>query len=123
MFQGPPGTGKTTVAASIGFGFVHQARYLSPNARVLACAFSNVGADQLALALIKLGLKVVRVGKASSVCDELREYTLDAAIEANPDARKAQKIAEKATAQLGNGKLMGASRNEATTAVKASILV
>ncbi len=65
-----PGTGKTTVAASIAFGFVHQCR-TSPNlpkhSKVLVTAFSNVGADNLAEQLIRLGLKVVRVGKASAV--------------------------------------------------------
>lgn len=58
MIQGPPGTGKTTVASAIGVGFVHQSRQISPHAKVLATAFSNVGADNLAESLLKMGLKV-----------------------------------------------------------------
>jgi len=90
---------------------------------VLACAFSNVGADQLALSLIKVGLKVVRVGKPSSVTQDLWKYTLDAAVNADPDAQRALEAASKATAKLGNGKLRGSEKNAATDAVKASILV
>jgi hypothetical protein len=100
MIQGPPGTGKTTVANAIGFGFTHQCRSISPNAKVLACAFSNVGADNLAEGMIKLGLKVVRVGKASGVSENLWEHTLDAAIDKDPEAQKALQNALRATAQL-----------------------
>lgn len=135
MIQGPPGTGKTTVAAAIGFGFCHQSRTISPNAKVLACAFSNVGADNLAEALQRLGLKVVRVGKASAVSQALWPVTLDAAIDADPAALKAIQNAARATAQLAkstrNGKRgpnTGALsertlREAATAAVKASIQV
>ena len=100
MIQGPPGTGKTTVASAIGFGFTHQCRSISPNAKVLTCAFSNVGADNLAEGLVKLGLKVVRIGKASGVSGELWKYTLDAAIDSDPEAQKALQHAAQATAQL-----------------------
>lgn len=100
MIQGPPGSGKTSTAGAIGFGFTHQCRSISPNAKVLACAFSNVGADNLAESFLKLGLKVVRVGKASAVSEDLWDYTLDAAIDADPDAQKALKNAARATAQL-----------------------
>ncbi len=100
MIQGPPGSGKTSTAGAIGFGFTHQCRSISPNAKVLACAFSNVGADNLAEGFLKLGLKVVRVGKASAVSEPLWGITLDAAIEADPEAQKALKNAARATAQL-----------------------
>jgi regulator of nonsense transcripts 1 len=132
MIQGPPGTGKTTVAASIAFGFVHQCRNMPGYEKVLACAFSNVGADNLAEKMIKLGLKVIRVGKASGVSSSLWDYTLDAAIDKDPDAQKAIKAAAKATAnlrllELSSGKVDAAlekSRREAATqAVKASIEV
>eukprot|EP00814_Leptocylindrus_danicus_P000674 CAMPEP_0116048430 /NCGR_PEP_ID=MMETSP0321-20121206/29548_1 /TAXON_ID=163516 /ORGANISM="Leptocylindrus danicus var. danicus, Strain B650" /LENGTH=938 /DNA_ID=CAMNT_0003530631 /DNA_START=274 /DNA_END=3087 /DNA_ORIENTATION=- len=123
MIQGPPGTGKTTVAAAIGFGFVHQSRQLSPHAKVLACAFSNVGADQLALSLIKVGLKVVRVGRPSSIAPELWDSTLDAAIEKDPDAQRALSAAAEATALLrkNGSNSNGRYRELATAAVKASI--
>lgn len=127
LIQGPPGTGKTTVAAAIGFGFVHQCRSLSAHTKVLACAFSNVGADNLAEALIRLGLNVVRVGKPSAVSESLWEHTLDAAIQRDPFAKKALDEAWKVSARLkASAKHRKSStdrvlRDLTTTAVKASI--
>ena len=133
--------GKTTVAASIAFGFVHQCRSISKHNKVLATAFSNVGADNLAEQLIRVGLKVVRVGKASAVSSHLWDYTLDAAIAKDPDAQKALIEASKATANIRALKVnqngakgssarkkvdVSSARNRrelATTAVKASIEV
>jgi hypothetical protein len=138
LIQGPPGSGKTTVASAIGFGFTHQARSVSPHAKVLSCAFSNVGADNLAEGFLKLGLKVIRVGKASAVSEHLWDYTLDAAIDRDPDAQKALQNAARATSQLskiqarkGKGKRGGESnalsertaREIATAAVQLSIQV
>lgn len=102
MIQGPPGTGKTSTASAIAFGFVHQCQSISPNAKVLASAFSNIGADNLAEKCLSLGLKVVRVGKASAVSNPqlLWPHTLDAAIEQDPQARKAMQNAARATAEL-----------------------
>jgi hypothetical protein len=100
MIQGPPGSGKTSTAGAIGFGFTHQCRSISPNAKVLACAYSNVGADNLAEAFLSLGLNVIRVGKASAVSQQLWGITLEAAIDADPEAQKALKNAARATAQL-----------------------
>ena len=141
LFFIPSGTGKTLTAASIAFGFVHQCRNVSPHTKVLACAFSNIGADNLAEYLIRIGLKVVRVGKASGVSESLWDYTLDAAIDRDPAARKAQEDATKATSNLrkftsskpsfkrgssGQTKrsdvaIARAKREAATTAVKAAI--
>eukprot|EP00536_Pseudo-nitzschia_multiseries_P003962 jgi/Psemu1/186948/e_gw1.63.37.1 len=139
LIQGPPGTGKTTTAGVIGFGFTHQCRALSPNAKVLASAFSNAGADNLAEGFLRLGLKVVRIGKASAISESLWRFTLDAAIDADPEARKATKLAASATAQLmkirkdkknkkgsnSNGAAAGmserAAQEIATAAVKRSI--
>jgi len=133
MIQGPPGSGKTTVAAAIAFGFVHQCRSISPHTKVLTCAFSNVGADNLAEAILKLGLNVVRVGKPSAVSESLWDHTLDAAIYSDPDAQRALDNAARATAQLSKinrrkGKPSSSSsdqmiRDAATAAVKASIEV
>ena len=134
MIQGPPGTGKTATAAAIAFGFVHQCRSLSSQTKVLACAFSNVGADNLAEAMIKLGLKVVRVGKPSAVTESLWNYTMDAAIDQDPTAQAALMNAARATAQLAKISRRGSSksstslsdrtiREAATLAVKASIEV
>jgi len=127
LIQGPPGTGKTTVAAAIGFGFVHQCRNSkNSNSKVLACAFSNVGADNLAESLLKLGLKVIRVGKASATSEHLWEHTLDAAVANDPEAQKAQVEASLATVNLkpkrrSDTHLDRINREVATLAVKASI--
>lgn len=137
MIQGPPGSGKTTVASAVGFGFVFQCRSISPHAKVLACAYSNVGADNLAESLQALGLKIVRVGKPSAIAESLWDCTLDAAIDRDPDAQKALKNAVRATTQLqkmtrnmGQGRTGNSGANTernmrdiATAAVKASIEV
>ena len=109
------------------------------HSKVLATAFSNVGADNLAEQLLRLGLKVVRVGKASAVSPSLWDHTLDAAIERDPDAKKAMEEATRATSNLRGAAVKsgkkGGSRSKldiasernkrelATTAVKASIEV
>jgi hypothetical protein len=133
MIQGPPGTGKTTTAGSIAFGFVHQCRNISPYCKVLATAFSNVGADNLAEKFLSLGLKVVRVGKPSGISESLWAHTLDAAIQKDPFAQKALEEAAKASAKArksadedkrkNKGSLSAerAKRDLATDAVKASI--
>ena len=100
VIQGPPGTGKTSTASVIGFGFTHQCRSISRNAKVLATAFSNVGADNLASGFMNLGLKIVRIGKASAVSEGLWDHTLDAAIARDPDAQSALENAARATAEL-----------------------
>ena len=126
---------QTTVASAIAFGFVHQCRTIAPrNTKVLACAFSNVGADNLAESMLRLGLKVVRVGKASAVSQQLWNHTLDAAIDADPTAQRALQQAAAATAQLNRVKQKSnqqknqdsvlsdqSKRALATAAVKASI--
>lgn len=96
---------------------------------MLACAFSNVGADNLAQAIQNTGLKVLRIGKASATAEALWNCTLDAAIERDPDAKKALQEAARATAQLAKpsgrsakntpGMMNGDSiRDAATRAVK-----
>lgn len=101
---------------------------------MLATAFSNVGADNLAEKFLSLGLKVVRVGKPSGVSESLWAHTLDAAIQRDPFAQKALDEASRITAKVksssdveGKRKNKGslsaerAKRDEATAAVKASI--
>jgi hypothetical protein len=109
---------------------VQQCHSLSAHTKVLACAFSNVGADNLAEAMIKLGMRVVRVGKASAVAESLWPFTLDAAIDRDPDAQKALRCAARATSQLAKLSRKSSSaqtvsdrtiRESATAAVKASI--
>lgn len=128
LIQGPPGTGKTACAGAIAFGFAHQCRSLSSNTKVLACAFSNVGADNLAEELVNLGLKVVRIGKPSGVSESLWNITLDAAIDRDPIARTALQDAAIATSNLAKGRrakedreVAASRRDAATRSVKASI--
>jgi hypothetical protein len=97
---------------------VHQCRNISPNTKVLACAFSNVGSDNLAEQIVRLGLKVVRIGKASAITDSLWDYTLDAAIDRDPAAKKALRDAAWATSQLTTSK----SRHKGDSRSKSSIL-
>jgi len=128
LIQGPPGTGKTACAGAIAFGFAYQCRSISLNSKVLACAFSNVGADNLAAEMIRLGLRVVRIGKASAVTESLWDFTLDAAIDRDPDARQALLDAAIATSSLSRGSAVKEDREVAmlrremaTRSVKASI--
>jgi len=67
---------------------------------VLATAFSNVGADNMAEKFLSLGLKVVRVGKPSGVSESLWSYTLDAAIQRDPNAQHAINLATKMSAKM-----------------------
>ena len=86
--------------------------------------------------LLKLGLRVVRVGRPSAVTESLWEHTLDAYIDRDPDAQAALQQAARATAALRaskeskkrkggtpNGVSEDITRDLATAAVKASIHV
>lgn len=87
--------------------------------------------------MIQLGLKVVRIGKASAVSESLWSYTIDSAIDKDPSAQKALQNAAWATSQLTSSKSQRkgerkskssalserTKREVATTAVKASIEV
>ena len=88
------------MAGSVAFGFVHQCRKISPHCKVLATAFSNVGADNMAEKFLSLGLKVVRVGKPSGVSESLWSYTLDAAIQRDPNAQNAINAAAEISAKV-----------------------
>ncbi|CAD7974433.1 unnamed protein product [Amoebophrya sp. A25] len=72
LIQGPPGTGKTYCGAAIVGSFISS----HPHVRVLACADSNVAADNLCFKIQQLvpGARVVRVGDGG--CDELRNQVL-----------------------------------------------
>lgn len=67
---------------------------------MLATAFSNVGADNMAEKFLSLGLKVVRVGKPSGVSESLWAHTLDAAIQRDPNAQHAISVATKISAKM-----------------------
>ncbi|CAK0848491.1 unnamed protein product [Prorocentrum cordatum] len=68
LIQGPPGTGKTTTAVATICGWLRSRR-----GPVLATAFSNRGVDNMAEALHKLGVRVLRVG----LCRAEKPYSLE----------------------------------------------
>ena len=126
---------KTFIFLGIAFGFVHQCRNISPHCKVLATAFSNVGADNLVEKFLSLGLKVVRVGKPSGVSEHLWAHTLESAIQNDPYAQKAleeaaiisakmrKSVVNKKRQNKGSISAERTKKDEATAAVKASIQV
>lgn len=97
IIHGPPGTGKTTTVVEL----IRQS--VAKGLKVLACAPSNTGVDNLLEKLIANGLQVVRIGHPARVQEDLQPYTLDALVESDPATkvvsdmlREAEKIARKA---------------------------
>jgi superfamily I DNA and/or RNA helicase len=97
IIHGPPGTGKTTTVVEL----IRQA--VLKGQKVLACAPSNTGVDNLLEKLVISRVRVVRVGHPARVQEELQAYTLDALVEADPGMkivaemhREAEKIVRKA---------------------------
>jgi len=78
IIHGPPGTGKTTTVVEI----IRQA--VLKGQKVLACAPSNTGVDNLLEKLANYRLRVVRIGHPARVQEELQGYTLDALVDADP---------------------------------------
>ena len=80
IIHGPPGTGKTTTVAE----FIHQA--VERGEKVLSCAPSNAGVDNLVEKVSRLVPDVVRLGHPARVHEDLRRYTLDYRVENDPTA-------------------------------------
>lgn len=78
IIHGPPGTGKTTTVVELA----RQAALRGE--KVLACAPSNTGVDNLLERLARYDLKVVRVGHPARVQSDLQAHTLDALVESDP---------------------------------------
>jgi superfamily I DNA and/or RNA helicase len=78
IIHGPPGTGKTTTVAHL----IRQA--VLGGQRVLACAPSNTGVDNLLEKLVGLGLNAIRIGHPARVLESLQEHTLDYLVDADP---------------------------------------
>ena len=62
LVQGPPGTGKTHTACAIIDRWRRDFTIRASDGKILACADSNVAADNLAIGLRKRGVRCVRVG-------------------------------------------------------------
>ncbi|GMH85877.1 hypothetical protein TrVE_jg3973 [Triparma verrucosa] len=95
---GPPGTGKTFTGCAVASGFNSLC---SDTEKVLCCAYSNVGADNFARGLKNRGLRVLRIGRATAVGDDLVEDTLEFYLrkdrkwmEAMEEAKRATKISK-----------------------------
>ena len=78
VIHGPPGTGKTTTVVEI------IVQSVGAGQKVLACAPSNTGVDNLLERLVKRNQNVVRLGHPARVHDDLQQNTLDAIVENDP---------------------------------------
>jgi superfamily I DNA and/or RNA helicase len=92
VLHGPPGTGKTTTVVELVRRAVRRVQ------RVLVCAPSNLGVDNVLEKLLAFGENAVRLGHPARVLPELREHTLDLLVERHPDARAARKHVKEAFA-------------------------
>jgi DNA polymerase III delta prime subunit len=90
VIHGPPGTGKTTTVVEL----IRQA--VRRGEKVLVCAPSNMGVDNVLEKLIAAGERAVRLGHPARVMPGLREHTLDLLAEDHPDTRAARKLAKEA---------------------------
>eukprot|EP00927_Polykrikos_kofoidii_P045974 TRINITY_DN4013_c0_g3_i1.p1 TRINITY_DN4013_c0_g3~~TRINITY_DN4013_c0_g3_i1.p1 ORF type:complete len:1279 (+),score=261.33 TRINITY_DN4013_c0_g3_i1:76-3912(+) len=77
VIQGPPGTGKTHVSVQI-MKMWSKTLDLSP---LLATSDSNVAVDNIAMGLIKEGVKAVRVGRPDKINRILEKITLECLLE------------------------------------------
>lgn len=86
IIHGPPGTGKTTTVVEV----IRQA--IQRGLRVLACAPSNLGVDNLLERLVEADEQALRLGHPARVLPALQEHTLDLLVDAHPDVRQARKM-------------------------------
>lgn len=90
LIHGPPGTGKTTTVAEV----IRQ--LVARGEKVLACAPSNIGVDNLFERLLDAGIRAVRLGHPARVLPQLRANTLDLLVEEHRDVRLAHKLVKDA---------------------------
>lgn len=90
IIHGPPGTGKTTTLVEL----IRQA--VQRGDKVLACAPSNLGVDNLFERLLKSGLNTVRLGNPVRVLSQLQEHTLAARVPQHKDMRAIKKLRHQA---------------------------
>jgi superfamily I DNA and/or RNA helicase len=92
IIHGPPGTGKTTTLVEL----IRQA--VRHGEKVLACAASNLGVDNLLERVVAAGEWAVRLGHPARVLPALQEHTLDLLVENHGDVRLARKFTKEAFA-------------------------
>lgn len=84
IIHGPPGTGKTTTVVEL----IRQA--IRRGERVLACAPSNLGVDNLLERLLEAGERALRIGHPARVLPTLQAHTLDVQVEAHESLKLAR---------------------------------
>ena len=90
LLHGPPGTGKTTTVVELIRCAVARGE------KVLACAPSNLGVDNLFERLLAAGENAVRLGHPARVMPQLRARALDMLVDDHADARLARKLVKQA---------------------------
>lgn len=90
VIHGPPGTGKTRTLVEL----IRQA--ILRGQKVLVCAPSNLGVDNLFERLLNRGVKAVRIGHVARVLPRLREQCLTALVPKHRDVRQVKKLRHEA---------------------------
>lgn len=86
VIHGPPGTGKTRTLVEL----IRQA--ILKGQKVLVCAPSNLGVDNLFERLLARGINAVRIGHVARVLPHLREHCLSALVPKHRDVRRVKKL-------------------------------
>jgi len=86
LLHGPPGTGKTTTLTE---GILHQVEH---GKRVLAAAPSNAAVDHLARGLLKVGVKILRVGNAIKVDEAVYPHTSEGRMQGSKEHKSIKKL-------------------------------
>ena len=79
---------------AVAHGFVELC---GQNEKVLCCAYSNVGADNVVRGLKDRGLKVIRVGRVTAISDYLLQDSLEYHLSKDKRCNEALKEAQRAT--------------------------
>jgi len=90
IIHGPPGTGKTTTLVELICQAVERGE------KVLACAPSNLGVDNLFEKLLDAGESVIRIGHPIRVSPHLRDHTLSMQVLKHRDMKLVKKLRSEA---------------------------
>jgi len=116
IIQGPPGTGKTHVSVQI-LKMWSKTLDLSP---LLATSDSNVAVDNIAMGLIKEGVKAVRVGRPDKINRILEAITLECLLEREKEEQGAQEFRArfKSRSRSGSGSPLGKKKSRSRSKSK-----